>query len=188
MKKSIAPSYIMHSVLEQRKQWQKQYISVGKTDLFYNSIGLCGNFTKGSYKTRIRFVQKMGRKPIFRTRNVYSSMRYVYNSCRDKHGKKYLKYLRFFLCNFPYSEYKGVIHRGNCTKNKLYNDVEKTLFLVGTLWIPENNKNNIKSRGCCIWTKRWATMCCNEFMCINIPQYERNRQSQWIETNIAYWK
>ena len=35
----------MHSVLEQRKQWQKQYISVGKTDLFYNSMGLCGNFT-----------------------------------------------------------------------------------------------------------------------------------------------
>ena len=47
-------------------------------------------------------------------------MIYVYNSSRDKHGKKYLKYLRFFLCNFPYSEYKGVIHRGNCTKNKLY--------------------------------------------------------------------
>ena len=41
-----APSYIMHSVLEQRKQWQKQYISVGKTDLFYNSMGLCGNFAK----------------------------------------------------------------------------------------------------------------------------------------------
>ena len=141
-------------------------------------MGLCGNFTKGSYKTRIRFVQKMRRKPIFRTRNVNSSMRYVYNSSRDKHGKKYLKYLRFFLCNFPYSEYKGVIHRGNCTKNKLYNDMEKTLFLVGTLWIPENNKNNIKSRGCCIWTKRWVTMCCNEFMCINIPQYERNWQSQ----------
>ena len=67
------------------------------------------------------------RKPIFRTRNVNSSMRYVYNSSRDKHGKKYLKYLRFFLCNFPYSEYKGVIHRGNCTKNKLYNDIEKNL-------------------------------------------------------------
>ena len=29
------------------------------------------------------------------------------------------------MCNFPYSEYKGVIHRGNCTKNKLYNDTEK---------------------------------------------------------------
>ena len=35
----------MHSVLEQRKQWQKQYISVGKTDLFYNSMGLSRNFT-----------------------------------------------------------------------------------------------------------------------------------------------
>ena len=34
----------MHSVLEQRKQWQKQYISVGKTDLSYNSMGLCRNF------------------------------------------------------------------------------------------------------------------------------------------------
>ena len=40
-----SPYYIMHSVLEQRKQWQKQYISIGKTDLFYNSMGLCGNFT-----------------------------------------------------------------------------------------------------------------------------------------------
>ena len=35
----------LHSVLEQRKQWQKQYISIGKTDLFYNSTGLCGNLT-----------------------------------------------------------------------------------------------------------------------------------------------
>ena len=52
-------------------------------------------------------------------------MRYVYNSSRDKHGKKYLKYLRFSSCNFPYNEYKGVIHRGNCTKNKLCNDIEK---------------------------------------------------------------
>ena len=43
-----APSYILHSVLEQRKQWQKQYISIGKTDLFYNSKGLCGNFTCGA--------------------------------------------------------------------------------------------------------------------------------------------
>ena len=41
----------MHSVLEQRKQWQKQYISVGKTDLFYNSMGLCGNFTKTRHTT-----------------------------------------------------------------------------------------------------------------------------------------
>ena len=64
----------------------------------------------------------MRRKPIFRIRSVNSSMRYGYNSSRDKHGKKYV---RFLSCNFPYSEYKGVIHRGNCTKNKLNNDMEK---------------------------------------------------------------
>ena len=49
-----------------------------------------------THKTRARFIQKMRRKPNFRTRNVNSSMRYVYNSSRDKHGKNYLKYLRFF--------------------------------------------------------------------------------------------
>ena len=173
----------MHSVLEQRKQWQKQYISLEKQICFTIVWGCAETLPKVHIKQESGFYKEMRRKPIFRTRHVYSSMRYVYNSCRDKHGKKYLKYLRFFLCNFPYSEYKGVIHRGNCTKNKLNNDVEKTLFLVGTLWIPENNKNNIKSRGRCIWTKCWATMCCNEFMCINIPQYERNRQTQWIEVN-----
>ena len=70
-------------------------------------------------------------------------MRYVYNSSRDKHEKKYLKYLRLFLCNFPYIEFKGVIYRGNCTKNKLYNDIEKTLFLVCTLWIPGKLESTI---------------------------------------------
>ena len=35
----------MYSVLGWRKQWQKQYIAIGKTDLFYNSMGLCGSFT-----------------------------------------------------------------------------------------------------------------------------------------------
>ena len=28
-----------------RENNKKQYISIGKTDLFYNSMGLCGNFT-----------------------------------------------------------------------------------------------------------------------------------------------
>ena len=28
-------------------------------------------------------------------------------------------------CNFPYSEYKSLTHRGNCTKYKLCNDVEE---------------------------------------------------------------
>ena len=59
---------------------------------------------KSTHKTRVRFVKKIRRKPIFRSRNVNSSMGYVYDSSRDKHGKKYLKYLRFFSCNFPYSE------------------------------------------------------------------------------------
>ena len=63
---------------------------------------------KSRHKTRVRFVQKLRRKPIFRTRNVNSWMGYVYNSCRDKHGKKYLKYLWFFSCNFPHGEYKAL--------------------------------------------------------------------------------
>ena len=63
-------------------------------------------------------------------------MRYVCNSSRDKHGKKYLKYLRFFSCNFPYSEYMDVIHIGNCAMNKFSNDIKKTLILVCTMWIP----------------------------------------------------
>ena len=31
----------------------KQYIAIGKTDLFYNSMGLCGNFTTGCNKVVI---------------------------------------------------------------------------------------------------------------------------------------
>ena len=30
--------------LDKGKQWQKQYKAIGKTDLFNNSMGLCGNF------------------------------------------------------------------------------------------------------------------------------------------------
>ena len=40
----------MHSVLGQSKQWQKQYIAIGKTDLFYNSMGLWGTFTTSTFK------------------------------------------------------------------------------------------------------------------------------------------
>ena len=65
---------------------------------------------KSTHKTSSRFAQKMRRKTIFSgTRIVNSSMRYN-NASRDTHGKKYLKYLRFFSCNFPYSDYKGVIN------------------------------------------------------------------------------
>ena len=67
----------------------------------------------------------MRRKPIFRTREVNSTMRYVNKSNTGKHGKKYFKYLRLFSCNFLYSEYKSLTHRGNCTKYKLCSDVEE---------------------------------------------------------------
>ena len=66
---------------------------------------------KSTHKTSSRFAQKMSRKTIFiGTRIRNSSMRYN-NASRDTHGKKYLKYLRFFSCSFPYSDYKGVINR-----------------------------------------------------------------------------
>ena len=72
---------------------------------------------------RIRLVQKMGRKPIFRTRKVNSTMRYGNKSNIAKHRKKYFKYLTLFSCNFPYGEYKSLTHIGNCTKYKLCNDL-----------------------------------------------------------------
>ena len=77
------------------------------------------------HERKVHINKKNEKETNFRTRNFNSSMRYVLKSSRDKHGKKYLKYLRFFSCNCPYSEDKGVIHRGNCTKNKLYNDIEE---------------------------------------------------------------
>ena len=45
-------------------------------------------------------------------------------------GRSYLKYLRLFSCNFPNSEYKGLSWRGNCTKYKLFNDIEKNAGAV----------------------------------------------------------
>ena len=45
----------MHSVLGYRKQWQKQYIAIRKTDLFYNSMGLWGNVTKRGVWTLFLF-------------------------------------------------------------------------------------------------------------------------------------
>ena len=52
-------------------------------------------------------------------------MRYVNKSNTATHGKKYFKYLRLFSCNFPYGEHKSLTHTGNCTKYKLWNDVEE---------------------------------------------------------------
>ena len=48
---SHIPHYAFSSWIE--KTMTKQYIAVGKTDLFNNSMGLCGNFTKPNL-TRIK--------------------------------------------------------------------------------------------------------------------------------------
>ena len=122
-KRDREPSRVLVRMLKRLSQKIRKLLSyvqsrlgknVPKSSKVHDLIKNNATRKKNTQKTRVRFVQKMRRKPIFRTRNVNSSMRYVYNSSRDKHGKKYLKYLRFFLCNFPYSEYKGVIHRGSC--------------------------------------------------------------------------
>ena len=136
-KRDREPSRVLVRMLKRLSQKIRKLLSyvrsrlgknVPKSSKVHDLIKNNATRKKSTHKTSHQKIQqKMRRKPIFRTRNVNSSMRYVYNSSRDKHGKKYLKYLRFFLCNFPYSEYKGVIHRGNCTKNKLNNDMEKNL-------------------------------------------------------------
>ena len=50
---------------------------------------------------------------------------YSCNTSRDRHRKKYLKYPRMFLCNFPHSKYKNKNHKSNCMNYKLSNDIEK---------------------------------------------------------------
>ena len=50
--------------------------------------------SKSRHKTSVRLVQKMRRRPIFRTRKVNSAMRYVNKSNTAKHGKKYFKLLK----------------------------------------------------------------------------------------------
>ena len=104
-------------------------------------------------------------------------MRYVNKSNTAKHGKKYFKYLRLFSCNFPYNEDKSLTHRGNCTKYKLCNDVEENPGPVMHHVDPIKTIKALYSQGgcCCIWTNCRTTMCCNEFMHFNIPQYERNK-------------
>ena len=42
---------------------------------------------KSRHKTSVRLVQKIRRKPIFRTRKVNSTMRYINKSNTAKHGK-----------------------------------------------------------------------------------------------------
>ena len=123
-KRDREPSRLLVRMLKRLSQKIRKLLSyvrsrlgknVPKSSKVHDLIKNNATRKKSTHKTRVRFVQKMRRKPIFRTRNVNSSMRYVHNSRRDKHGKKYLKHLRFFSWDFPDSEYKGVIHRGNFT-------------------------------------------------------------------------
>ena len=45
--------------LDREKQQQKQYIAIGKTDLFNYGMGLCGNFTAFELRLRVdSFVQE----------------------------------------------------------------------------------------------------------------------------------
>ena len=67
----------------------------------------------------------MRRKPIFRPRKINSLVKCGYNLNKDKHGKKYFKCFRLFFCNFPHSEYKNVTHKGNLTRYRRSNDIEK---------------------------------------------------------------
>ena len=75
--------------------------NVPRSSKVHHLIKTIATRKKSTHKASSRFAQKMRRKTIFRgTRIVDSSMRYN-NASRDTHGKKYLKYLRFFSCNFP---------------------------------------------------------------------------------------
>ena len=105
--------------------WSQLRKNVPKSSKVHRLIKNVVTRRKSRHKTRVRLVQKIRRKPIFRTKKVNSTMRYVNKSNTAKHGKKYFKYLRLFSCNFPYNEDKSLTHRGNCTKYKLCNDVEE---------------------------------------------------------------
>ena len=95
--------------------------NVPKSSKIHRFIKHTARRQKRTQKIAVRFVQKM-RKPIFRPRKINSSVKYGYNSNKDKNGKKYF---RLFCCNFPHSEYKNVTHKANCTRYRLSNDIEK---------------------------------------------------------------
>ena len=64
-------------------------------------------------------------------------------------GRSYLKYLRLFSCNFPYSEYKGLNQRSNCTKYKLFHDLAKKP-ISETIKAPYNQGNVVLMTLCAL--------------------------------------
>ena len=107
--------------------WSRLRKNVPKSSKVHRVIKNVATRRKSRHKTSVRLVQKMRRKPIFRTRKVNSTMRYVNKSNTARHGKKYFKHLTF-LCNFLYNEFKSLTDRGDFTKYKLCNDVDLVLF------------------------------------------------------------
>ena len=73
-----SPYYIMHSVLGYKKR-QKQYMAIGKTDLFNNSIGLCGNFTIESFQTQSKTYNKLRRHRGYRIRLRFRNVKFCRN-------------------------------------------------------------------------------------------------------------
>ena len=105
--------------------WSRLRKNVSKSSKVHRLIKNVVTRRKSRHKTRVRLVQKIRRKPIFRTKKVNSTMRHVNKSNTAKHGEKHFKYLSLFSCKFPNREYKSLTHRGNCTKYKLCDDVEE---------------------------------------------------------------
>ena len=68
----------MHSVLGYKKR-QKQYMAIGKTDLFNNSIGLCGNFTIESFQTQSKTYNKLRRHRGYRIRLRFRNVKFCRN-------------------------------------------------------------------------------------------------------------
>ena len=76
-----------------RRRLRKNLLKSSKVHRLIKNVG---TRRKSRHKTSVRLVQKIRRKPIFRTRKVNSTMRYINKSNTAKHGKKYFKYLRLF--------------------------------------------------------------------------------------------
>jgi len=84
-----------------------------------------------------------------REKKYCTKYRYVMNS--SKYYKKCQTWLKLFLCTyFLYNEFKGASHKGNCTKYKLSNDIEKnpgpSVYYVDpskTIKAPYSQGNNI---------------------------------------------
>ena len=67
----------------------------------------------------------MRRKPISEQEKSILQWDILTSQIQPNIKKKCFKYLRLFSFNFPYSEYKSLTHRGNCTKYKFCNDLEE---------------------------------------------------------------